>query len=98
MFGLEERSIRCLTCEQMASPSGKKKKAAKADSPKTKAAKAGSPKTKAAKAGSTKPKAAKAPKVVKAAKAANVKIPNKVATPEAEAEKTVQAKASQKSK
>jgi hypothetical protein len=87
-FGLEERSIRCLTCEQMASPSGKKKKAAKA----------GSPKTKAAKAGSTKPKAAKAPKVVKAAKAANVKIPNKVATPEAEAEKTVQAKASQKSK
>jgi hypothetical protein len=72
----------------MASPSGKKKKAKKA----------GSPKTKVAKAGSTKPKAAKAPKVVKAAKAANVKIPNKVATPEAEAEKTVQAKASQKSK
>jgi len=98
-FGLEHRSIRCLTCERMASQAANQEKANKAGalkkkkaaspkaSPKAKAAKAG--KAKAAKAGSPKPKG-KAEKV-KPKKA-------KAATPEPKAAKVAQAKESRKSK
>ena len=102
-FGLEDRSIRCLTCERMASQAANQEKANKAGalkkkkaaspkaSPKAKAAKAG--KAKAAKAGSTKPKGK-----AKATKAANVTVANKAATPEPKAAKVAQAKESRKSK